>query len=190
MSREDAIRCVLGVIEDDLPIVSTTGMTSRELFELRAREGAGHQRDFLTVGGMGHASQIAAGIAMTRPEKKVLCLDGDGALLMHMGSLAISAGCENLVHVVINNGAHDSVGGQPTKGAVLDLTRIAAACGYASVAAATNANEIETNLRAMFAGDGSAFLEIKCRRGARPDLGRPDRSTAVNKTDFMSFLNE
>ncbi|HYC58384.1 MAG TPA: phosphonopyruvate decarboxylase [Thermoanaerobaculia bacterium] len=189
MSREEAIRVILSVIGDDVPIVSTTGMASRELFELRTRDGLGHHREFLTVGGMGHASQIAAGVAIATPEKKILCLDGDGALLMHMGSLTISAACDNLLHVVINNGAHDSVGGQPTKGAVLDLTKIAAACGYGSIAMASNPAEIESNLQAMLSSNCSSFLEIKCRRGARPDLGRPDRSPAVNKAEFMSFLS-
>lgn len=188
ISREQAIRVILDVIGNHVPIVSTTGMASRELFELRTADGSGHHRDFLTVGGMGHASQIAAGIALTQPERKVLCLDGDGALLMHMGSLAISAGCDNLMHVVINNAAHDSVGGQPTKGDVVEFTEIAKACGYGTVAIAGDVAQIETSLRAMLDAPKSSFLEIKCRRGARPDLGRPDRSPAVNKAEFMSFL--
>lgn len=190
MSREEAIRVILHAIGDDVPIVSTTGMASRELFELRTGDGSGHHRDFLTVGGMGHASQIAAGIALTQPGRKVLCLDGDGALLMHMGSLAISAGCDNLMHVVLNNAAHDSVGGQPTKGDVVDFREIAQACGYGTVAIAGDAAQIETSLRGMLDARSSSFLEIKCRRGARPDLGRPDRSPAVNKAEFMSFLHE
>jgi phosphonopyruvate decarboxylase len=189
MSREEAIRAILDAT-GDIPIVSTTGMASRELFELRTAEGSGHHRDFLTVGGMGHASQIAAGIALTQPGRKVLCLDGDGALLMHMGSLAISAGCDNLMHVVINNAAHDSVGGQPTKGDIVVFPEIARACGYGAVAVAVDAAQIETSLRAMLGGRCSSFLEIKCRRGARPDLGRPDRSPAVNKAEFMGFLHE
>lgn len=188
LSREEAIQAVLNTIEDHVPIVSTTGMASRELFELRTADGSGHHRDFLTVGGMGHASQIAAGIALAQPGRKVLCLDGDGALLMHMGSLAISAGCDNLMHVVINNAAHDSVGGQPTKGDVLDFTDVARACGYGSVAVAGDAAQIATSLRTMLNARRSSFLEIRCKRGARADLGRPDRSPAVNKAEFMRFL--
>lgn len=188
MSRETAIRTVLEVLPDDLPVVSTTGHASRELFEIRRDAGSGHHRDFLTVGGMGHASQIAAGIALARPGRKVVCLDGDGALLMHLGGLAVSADCNNLLHIVLNNGAHDSVGGQPTKGEVLDLTSIARACGYGSVALAIDEDEVRSKVSAMVVADRSAFLEIKCRRGARADLGRPDRTPAANKTDFMTFL--
>lgn len=188
LTREEAIRAVVAALPGDLPIVSTTGMASRELFELRAAAGGGHDRDFLTVGGMGYASQIAAGIALATPKRKVLCLDGDGALLMHLGGLATGADCPNLLHVAINNGAHDSVGGQPTKGAVLDLTQIAKACGYVRVFRATTPEEIASHLRAMLAGTGSSFLEIKCRRGARSNLGRPNRTPAQSKEDFMRFL--
>lgn len=190
MSRETAIATILDILPAGLPIVSTTGMASRELYELRKAAGSGHHRDFLTVGGMGHASQIAAGIALAKPGKKVVCLDGDGALFMHMGGLAISADCNNLLHVVLNNGAHDSVGGQPTKGEVLDLTRIASACGYKTVALAIDKDEIRANVQAMLTEYQSAFLEIKCRRGARADLGRPDRTPVENKIDFMGFLQE
>ncbi|MBK8538234.1 MAG: phosphonopyruvate decarboxylase [Candidatus Competibacteraceae bacterium] len=190
MSRETAIETVLEVLPDNLPIVSTTGMASRELFEIRKISGSGHHRDFLTVGGMGHASQIAAGIALAKPNKKVVCLDGDGALLMHMGGLTISADRNNLLHIVINNGAHDSVGGQPTKAEVLDLKRIASACGYGVVALAIDQEEIRSNVRTMLDAGCSAFLEIKCRRGARADLGRPDRTPVANKIDFMNFLQD
>lgn len=190
LTREAAIGVIVAALPDDVPIVSTTGMASRELFELRKASGRGHHRDFLTVGGMGHAAQIAAGIALARPDRQVVCLDGDGAVLMHMGGLAISADCSNLLHIVINNGAHDSVGGQPTKGAVLDFTKIAAACGYACVSRATTTDEIITNIQSMLGGGLSSFLEIKCKRGARADLGRPDRAPAQNKIDFMRFLEE
>jgi phosphonopyruvate decarboxylase len=188
LSRETAIATILEVLPDDLPIVSTTGMASRELFEIRKTAGSGHQRDFLTVGGMGHASQIAAGIALARLDRKVVCLDGDGAMLMHMGGLAISADRNNLIHIVLNNGAHDSVGGQPTKGEILELTQIASACGYGTVAQAIDKNEIRSNILTMLDAGCSAFLEIKCCRGARSNLGRPDRAPADNKADFMSFM--
>jgi phosphonopyruvate decarboxylase len=188
MSRETAISTILKVLPDNIPIVSTTGMASRELFELRKAAGNGHHRDFLTVGGMGHASQIAAGIALAKPEKKIVCLDGDGAFLMHMGGLVISAECKNLLHIVLNNGAYDSVGGQPTKGALLDLTKIASDCGYAIVAQAVDKEEIRANIQAMLSAGCSTYLEIKCCRGARSNLGRPDRTPVENKLDFMNFL--
>lgn len=190
LTREAAIAAVIAALPDDVPIVSTTGMASRELFELRNASGSGHHRDFLAVGGMGHASQIAAGIAIARPDRQVICVDGDGALLMHLGGLAISANCSNLLHIVINNGAHDSVGGQPTKGAVLNFTKIALACGYARVFRAITTDEIAINVQSMLGNGLSSFLEIKCKRGARADLGRPDRAPAQNKIDFMRFLQE
>jgi len=188
MSRETAIETILDSLPDNLPVVSTTGMASRELFELRKATGSGHHRDFLTVGGMGHAAQIAAGIALAKPENKVVCIDGDGAFLMHMGGLVISAERNNLLHIVLNNGAHDSVGGQPTKGESLDLTRIASVCGYGIVAQAVNKDEIRVNIQTMLERSCSAFLEIKCCKGSRPNLGRPDRTAKENKVDFMKFL--
>jgi phosphonopyruvate decarboxylase len=188
ITRESAISCVLACTPDDLPVVATTGMASREVFELRKKLASGHHRDFLTVGGMGHASQIAAGIALSCANRKVLCLDGDGALLMHMGGLAISAKRPNLVHVVFNNGAHDSVGGQATQAIQLNLANIARECGYGWVRRASNIAEIRDSMRPMLEGDCSCFLEVMCRRGARPDLGRPDRTPQENKEDFMKFL--
>ena len=188
LSREDAIKTIIDSLPDTVPIVSTTGKASRELYELRKASGNGHSRDFLTVGGMGYAGQIAAGIAHAKPGMQVVCLDGDGAILMHMGSLAISADCPNLLHIVLNNAAHDSVGGQPTKGASLDFARIAGDCGYTHTARAESAMEIVTNIRSMLGSGGSSFLEIRCNLGARADLGRPDRSPQENKRDFMEFL--
>lgn len=190
LTREASIAAVISSLPDHTPIVSTTGMASRELFELRKDSGRGHHRDFLTVGGMGHAGQIAAGIAMANPERHVVCIDGDGAVLMHMGGLAISAACSNLLHILINNGAHDSVGGQPTKGAVLDFTQIAIACGYGRASHAATANDITMHVQSMLGCGLSSFLEIKCKRGARGNLGRPDRTPAQNKIELMPFLQE
>jgi phosphonopyruvate decarboxylase len=190
LTREAAIETIIAVLPEDILIVSTTGMASRELFELRKARGQGHHRDFLTVGGMGHAGQIASGIAMATPDRKVVCIDGDGALLMHMGALAISATCINMLHILINNSAHDSVGGQPTKGNDLDFTKIAEACGYGKVSRALTTKEITLNLKSMLEYGLSSFLEIKCKRGARSDLGRPDRTPAQNKNDLMHFLKE
>ncbi len=190
LSREEAIRLILAALPADAVIVSTTGMASRELFELRKHAAAGHQRDFLTVGGMGHASQIASGIALARPERTVVCLDGDGAVLMHAGALAISADCANLLHIVLNNAAHDSVGGQPTKGNVLHFDDMACVFGYRHADYAISAGELSEKLTRMLKrSEGSALLEVRCQRGARKDLGRPDRSPRQNKSDFMQFLS-
>lgn len=188
LTREAAIKIVIDSLPENTPVVSTTGMASRELFELRKANGGTHERDFLTVGGMGHAAQIATGIAMAMPGQKIVCLDGDGALLMHMGGLAVSGTQNNLIHIVINNGAHDSVGGQPTRAQELDLSKIARNCGYVLVVRASKKEEILTALEQASKADGSVFLEIKCKRGARADLGRPDRTPATNKEDFMKFL--
>ena len=188
MTREEALITLVERAPADWPIVATTGHASRELFELRRARGEGHSRDLLTVGGMGHALQIAVGIALARPEKRVLCIDGDGALLMHTGALAISANQANLVHVVMNNGAHDSVGGQPTLARSIDLTECARAFGYGVIGAATSKAQIEEWVDQVLGAASSSFLEIKCRRGSRPGLGRPDRPPAQNKADFMEFL--
>lgn len=188
LTREQAIEQILPFLPPDAVIVSTTGMASRELFELRKRAQVGHQRDFLTVGGMGHASQIAAGIAFSRPDRTVVCIDGDGAVLMHSGALAVSADCPNLLHIVLNNEAHDSVGGQATKGKVLRFDHIAAAFGYRHVDFALGINELPEKLTRMLNLKGSVLLEVRCKRGSRKDLGRPDRTPVQNKTDFMKFL--
>ena len=188
LSREDAIACVLAQLPCDIPIVSTTGKTSRELFELRKMDSAGHHRDFLIVGGMGHASSIATGIANAKPDTKVVCLDGDGSMLMHAGALSNSSRYPNFMHIIINNGAHDSVGGQPTKALDLSLTDIATSFGYSLAIQAGEAEEIEKAIETMLVADESSFLEINCKRGARGELLRPDRTPVENKEDFIGFL--
>ncbi len=188
LSREDAIRMIISILPTDAAIISTTGMASRELYELRKQGNLDHDRDFLTVGGMGHASQIATGIALTRPDLSVVCIDGDGAILMHAGALAINADCPNLLHIVLNNAAHDSVGGQPTKGNVIHFDRVATAFGYSYAECAVGGEELKIKLKSMLKLHGSKLLEIRCRCGARKDLGRPDISPVNNKSRFMKFL--
>jgi phosphonopyruvate decarboxylase len=148
--------------------------------------------DFRTVGCMGHASQIALGIALARPDRRIVCLDGDGAVLMHMGSLAIigTQRPANLTHIVFNNGAHDSVGGQPTAGFAIDLPQIARACGYRTVRCASTTAEILEAMAALDAAPGPSLLEIRVNTGARSDLGRPTTSPAANKTALMARLQE
>lgn len=189
-SREDMLTRIVSLLADDVAVVSTTGMASRELFEFRHARESGHARDFLTVGGMGHASQIACGIALAQPDRQVVCLDGDGALLMHMGSLTLSAQQRNLVHIVFNNGAHDSVGGQPTVAAQLNLSSIAKATGYQWVIRVSSNSQLSEALQYALRLGQSCFIEVLCRRGARADLGRPTRTPAQNKQDFMQFLEE
>ena len=167
-------------------------MISRELFEYRASAGLGHGHDFLTVGSMGHASQIALGIALERPDRRVCCFDGDGAVLMHMGSMAIvgQSGASNYVHIVFNNGAHDSVGGQPTVGLAVDLCAVARAVGYRSALRVSTLSELQEALSGLLSGSsaGPAFLEIVVRKGNRSDLGRPTTTPVQNRDAFMDFL--
>lgn len=190
LGREEAIGFISGSIEHDAVVVSTTGMISRELFEYRSAKGESHERDFLTVGSMGHASQIALGIAMQHPERKVYCLDGDGATIMHMGALAITGSRKqkNFVHIVLNNGAHDSVGGQPTAGFDIDLVQIALGCGYRKAMRIDNRDELNNLNNIIKDIEGPVFVEIRVRRGNRKDLGRPTTTPMDNKMALMDFL--
>ena len=190
MSREAAIQNVVAALGEKDCIVSTTGMISRELFEYRAAMKQGHERDFLTVGSMGHASQIALGIALAQPERKVWCFDGDGAAIMHMGSMAIVANKapKNYVHVVFNNGAHDSVGGQPTVGLKIDLPAIAKAVGYKATYTVENIEKLSVVLTEVKNLDGPVLVEIKVKKGNRKDLGRPTTTPIQNKEALMAFL--
>lgn len=191
MSREEAIRTVAANIPANAVIVSTTGMISRELFEYRTAMGQGHERDFLTVGSMGHASMIALGIALQHPERKVYCFDGDGASVMHMGNMAIvgSKHPTNYVHVVFNNGAHDSVGGQPTVGHEIDLVKIAHAMHYDEAVCVCTPDQLSMVLENRHA-EGLQLIEIRVKKGNRKDLGRPTTTPIQNKEALMSFLKK
>lgn len=191
-SREEAVKTVAAAIGERDCIVSTTGMISRELFEYRAAMGQGHERDFLTVGSMGHASQIALGIALAQPQRRVWCFDGDGAAIMHMGSMTIVADKNpgNYIHVVFNNGAHDSVGGQPTVGLKMDLPAVAKAMGYKEVYSVDDTDGLRTVLNNIKNAEGLIFIEIKVKKGNRKDLGRPTTTPIQNKEALMDFLNK
>lgn len=197
LSREDAIETVVEALPQNAAVVSTTGMISRELFEIRERKGQGHAHDFLTVGSMGHASQIALGIALQQPQRPVFCFDGDGATIMHMGNMAITASMmpKNYVHVVFNNGAHDSVGGQPTVGLSIDLPAIAKAVGYPQTYSVSTKEELGVALASITNNlspitQGPILLEIKVKKGNRKDLGRPTTTPIQNKEALMKFLSE
>ena len=192
MSREEAIKTVAAALGEKDCIVSTTGMISRDLFEYRAAMNEGHERDFLTVGSMGHASQIALGIALAQPDRRVWCFDGDGAAIMHMGSMAIVANKapKNYVHVVFNNGAHDSVGGQPTVGLKIDLPAVAKAVGYKATYCVDSKAELESVLAKVNSFESPALLEIKVKKGNRKDLGRPTTTPIQNKEALMDFLKK
>lgn len=190
MSREEAIKTVASTLDKKDAIVSTTGMISRELFEAREAWGQEHERDFLTVGSMGHASQIALGIALEKEDRRIWCFDGDGATIMHMGSMAIvgSKSPKNYVHVVFNNGAHDSVGGQPTVGLKIDLPAIAKAVGYKAVYSTDSNESLVETLEQLKTVEGPVFLEVKVKKGNRKDLGRPTTTPIQNKEALMQFL--
>lgn len=192
LSREEAIQTAAAALGDKDCIVSTTGMISRELFEYRAYNGHGHERDFLTVGSMGHASQIALGIAMAQPNRRVWCFDGDGAAIMHMGSMAIVASKKprNYFHLVFNNGAHDSVGGQPTVGLKIDFSAVAKAVGYKAVYSVDNKSDLNVILSETKNLSGPVFIEVKVNKGNRKDLGRPTTTPIQNKEALMKFLKD
>jgi phosphonopyruvate decarboxylase len=188
LSREDALAVALKALPDDNIIVSTTGKLSRELNELRISQAQSTDRDFLTVGSMGHALQIASGLALAQPLKRIICIDGDGAMIMHMGGLTTSAKIPNLLHIVINNGAHESVGGQPTQGFRIDMPAIAKACGYTAASRVASAKEIREAIKAALAAPAASFIEIRTRTGARANLGRPKSSPAQSKLALMRSL--
>ncbi len=190
MSRESALEEIVQSLGDDDAVVSTTGMPSREIFEIRARRNMGHHRDFLTVGSMGHCSQIALGLAMGQPDRRVYCVDGDGALLMHMGALPVigNHAPAGFRHIVVNNGAHDSVGGQPTVGFAVDIPAIAKASGYRDARMVSDARSLKESMKWLAQTDGPVLLEVRVAKGARKDLGRPTRTPVQNKTDLMHHL--
>ncbi|XP_052234544.1 phosphonopyruvate decarboxylase-like isoform X4 [Dreissena polymorpha] len=193
LSREKALQLIIDGLGPKDVIVGTTGMLSRELYEYRVAREDGHERDFLTVGSMGHASSIALGIAIQKHNRQIICLDGDGSVIMHMGALATIGqhGPENLKHVIINNGSHDSVGGQPTDAGNHDnfnFGAIARGCGYREAFVAITQEEVIKGIAKLRAAKGPVLLEIKTRTGARKDLGRPKTKPLENKDDFMHFL--
>jgi len=190
LTREAAISQVLSFLPAEAVVVSTTGKASREIFELREAAGQGHARDFLTVGSMGHASSIALGIALAQINRPVWCFDGDGAAIMHLGSLAIVGQRQpkNFYHVLLNNFAHESVGGQPTAASTVDFLAVAKACGYKTVLSASTADELTVVLSTISTQTAPVLLEIRCALGARENLGRPTTTPQQNKQAFMEFL--
>lgn len=189
MVREEIIQHIVQVSGED-PIVSTTGKASRELFETRVANGQSHKYDFLTVGSMGHSSSIALGVALNKPNARIWCVDGDGAVLMHMGSMAVLGANKpkNLIHVVINNGAHETVGGMPTVAGSIDLVAIAKACGYPYAVSVDSFAELDNELKGAKTRECLSFIEVKCSIGARENLGRPTTTALENKVNFMEYL--
>lgn len=189
MLREEIIQRIVRAAGED-PVISTTGKASRELFEIREVNGQSHKYDFLTVGSMGHSSSIALGIALHKPDTRVWCIDGDGAVLMHMGAMAVlgANAPKNLIHVVINNGAHETVGGMPTVAEGIDIAAIAKACGYPHAVSVDNFHDLDKELEAARNREALSLIEVKCSIGARADLGRPTTTALENKRNFMEYL--
>ncbi len=189
MSREEIIRHIVAASGED-PIVSTTGKASRELFEIREANGQSHRYDFLTVGSMGHSSSIALGVAVHKPGAKIWCVDGDGAVLMHMGAMAVLGAHHpgNMVHVIINNGAHETVGGMPTVAGKIDFVALARACGYPYAVSVDSFEALDRELAAAKTRSELSMIEVKCSIGAREDLGRPTTTARENKEGFMDYL--
>lgn len=194
MTRERAAEILLSAMGERDVVVSTTGKLSREIFEIRERNGCPHERDFLTVGSMGHASMIALGMAEALPDRRIWCLDGDGAVMMHMGALPIigKRSPARLIHVVINNGAHETVGGMPVCSGALNLLKAAEAAGYARIASADSEELLEAVLKEItdIETGGPVFLEIRCACGARSDLGRPTTTPQENRDALMHFVTK
>ena len=191
LSREEALATVVGALDGRDAVVVTTGKASREVYDYRRDRGpAVPQQEFLTVGSMGHASQIALGVALSQPDRRVFCLDGDGALLMHMGSLAL-IGCSSprqFVHVVLNNGCHESVGGQPTVGFEIDIPRVAESCGYSATTSVSTITDLKSCLNRFREIEGPCLLEVRISASARKDLGRPQTAPTDGRDAFMEFL--
>lgn len=190
MSREEAIKHITAAAEND-PIIATTGKAGRELYEIRESLNQDHSRDFLTVGSMGHCSSIALGIALNT-NSKVWCIDGDGAAIMHMGAMSVigAQSPDNLIHIVINNQAHESVGGMPTSAGKTNLNAVAKACGYKEIYSVSNTMELDSVLNEAKNKNVLTFIEINTSIGARADLGRPSTSPDQNKQSFMKHLKE
>ncbi len=191
MKREEIIEHIAKAAGNDM-IVSTTGKASRELFEIRERAGQDHGHDFLTVGSMGHASSIALGVAINKKDRRIWCIDGDGAMIMHMGSLAVAGAVkpENMIHIVINNESHETVGGMPTAAGSIDIPGVAKACGYPYAASADTFEALDRELSAAKERQGLSLIEVKCAVGARDDLGRPTTTALENKEAFIAELRK
>jgi len=187
LTREEAVTAAAEALPLNSVVVATTGKIGRELYTSRISKGKEHPGDFLSVGSMGHSSQIALGIAMEKPQTPVYCFDGDGSVIMHMGSLAIngSSSCKNFFHIVFNNASHDSVGGQPTVADRVLLSSVAGACGYSTVVVNT-AEDLKKEIRNS--KTGPRFIEVKVAKGARKDLVRPASTPLERKSRLMEYL--
>ena len=192
MLRETSLNIILDELPSNSVIISTTGKTSREIFEIREQNNQGHSKDFLTVGSMGHCSSIAMGLALSRPDKKIICIDGDGAFIMHMGALSTIAKIKlkNYYHILLNNEVHESVGGQATGSKYINIPTIADANGFSKIVSIDKEKELKNRISSLIRTNGPNFIEIKIKAGSRQNLGRPTKNPINNSIDFMHLMNE
>lgn len=190
LNREQAIKTIVDNLESNEVVVTTTGKTSRELWEIREAKSQAYQTDFYTLGSMGCAAGIALGIALQKPEKKVFVFDGDGSVLMKMGSLATIGHYlpENFYHIVFDNNSHDSTGGQKTVSDTTDFAKVALACGYRAAKVVSLEKELTDSVQQIKLQKGPLMIIVKVKKGARSDLGRPTTTPLENKRAFMQFL--
>ena len=190
LTREEALKTIAGRLDARTVVVVTTGKASREIHAYRREQRQSSRPDFLTIGGMGHASSVALGIALAGPARRVVCLDGDGAALMHLGAMAIigSRKPSNLTHVIINNGAHDSVGGAPTVGFAVSLPDMALACGYRGALSVDTRIPLAAAIEVLRYRRGPVLVEVRVCTGSRPDLPRPAESPQEGKRQLMELL--
>lgn len=189
LSREKALLEVYKHLPKKIPKISTTGMLSRELNEINTKNKT-TDSTLMCVGGMGHAISIATGIAKFKRKKKILCLDGDGAALMHLGAQASSAKMKNLIHIVFNNFAHDSVNGRRPPTENISFYKLASELGYSKSFIVKNKKEIKNKIKFSLKSKKSVFIEIICTRGHRKNLTRPEKDTIYYKKKFMNFLKK
>lgn len=190
MTRQEALSEVISVIPPGDRVIATTGMIGRELWEIRKEAGEPMENDFLVVGGMGHASAIAHGVGAADPGRTVWCLDGDGSVLMHLGSLAVIGHYQprNLKHLIFNNYAHDSVGGQPTAALSVDFEGLSRAITYTWAGSTSKRDEVAGLVRHLSVVKGPVIAELQIMKGARADLGRPPRNIFTPGTHFPRVL--
>ncbi|MDP9082785.1 MAG: phosphonopyruvate decarboxylase [Pseudomonadota bacterium] len=181
-SRQDALR---QVVEQTSPaataVLASTGFCGRELYAIDDRP-----NHLYMVGSMGCVLPLALGLALARPDLRVIALDGDGAALMRMGALATvgTYGPANLLHLLLDNGAHDSTGGQATVSSHISFAQIAAACGYASALETDDVGRIAAWLNEPSQA-GSRFARLLTRTGTPADLPRPSITPVEVKTRLM-----
>lgn len=188
MKRKEAIKCIVKNLQGKEAIISTTGKVSRELYY----DGKESETNFYVVGSMGCASSIGFGVVRRYQDRKVIVLDGDGAVLMKMGTLATIGHYrpKNLIHIVLDNNSHDSTGGQPTVSNTAELEKIALYAGYVHSVRIYSAESLRDNLLKALKTDGPHFLLVKVKKGADKNLGRPKLTSLEIKDRFMKFLQK